>query len=208
MSELLVRRLGQVEYRHSWDAMQRYTRERDPGSADQLWLLEHPRVFTLGRAGRPEHLLDPGDIPVVMADRGGQVTYHGPGQLVVYTLVDLQRLGLGVRDYVHRLEQSVIDLLDNTGIAARRRTGAPGVYVGSAKLAALGLRVQRGCCYHGLALNVNLDLSPYQRINPCGYAGQPVTRLADLGLDWSVDETADRLLAPLCRALGLPRADA
>jgi lipoyl(octanoyl) transferase len=155
-----------------------------------VWLLEHRPVFTLGMNGKPEHLLCPGDIPVVASDRGGQVTYHGPGQLVVYLMLDLRRLGIGVRTLVQTIEQSVIDWLASQGVAAQARRDAPGVYVDGAKIAALGLRVRGGCSYHGLSLNVDMDLEPFRRINPCGYAGMPVTQLRELGIDTPLDEVA------------------
>lgn len=176
-----LRDWGRHEYVPVWRAMQAYNEARDAHTADELWLVEHPPVYTLGLAGKEEHLIDAGSIPVVRVDRGGQVTYHGPGQVVLYTLLDLRRHGLGVRELVMRLEQAVITLLTSYGIYGVRRTGAPGVYVGAAKIAAVGLRVRQGCCYHGLSLNVDLDLAPYARINPCGYAGLAVTQLGDLG---------------------------
>ena len=172
---------GRVEYHAAEAAMRRYTETRDAASPDRLWLLEHPPVFTLGLAGRSGHLLDPGDIPVVRTDRGGQVTYHGPGQLVVYTLLDLRRLGLGVKALVRLLEQAVIDALADWDLPGERRPGAPGVYLAGRKIAALGLRVRRGCSYHGLALNVDPDLAPFGRIDPCGYPGLEVTSLAREG---------------------------
>ncbi|MGH8033188.1 MAG: lipoyl(octanoyl) transferase LipB [Luteimonas sp.] len=174
-----VRRLGRQPYEPVWRAMQRFTDARDDGTADELWTVEHAPVFTLGQAGKPEHVLLPGDIPVLHVDRGGQVTYHGPGQLVVYPLLDIKRLRIGVRDYVCRIEQALIDTLTGFGVAAVRRNGAPGVYVGDAKIAALGIRVRRGRTFHGLALNVDMDLAPFARINPCGYAGLAVTTLVD-----------------------------
>ena len=177
---LVVRHLGQVEYLSAWRAMQQFTDTRNEETADECWLLEHPPVFTQGQAGRAEHVLAPGDIPVVQVDRGGQVTYHGPGQRVAYLLVDLRRRQLGVRALVDVIEQSLVALLGRYGVAAAARPEAPGVYVGEAKIAALGLRVRRGCSYHGLSLNLFLDLAPFARINPCGYAGMPVTRLCDL----------------------------
>jgi lipoyl(octanoyl) transferase len=164
-----VKNLGRSNYRETWQAMQDFTNARDQDTADELWITEHAAVFTQGLNGKPEHLLAPGDIPVVQIDRGGQVTYHGPGQLVLYCLLDIMRLGLGVKALVAVIEQSVIDLLRDYGIDARTRTGAPGVYVGDAKIAALGLRIRKGCCYHGLSLNVDVDLEPFARINPCGY---------------------------------------
>ncbi|GAB4356119.1 MAG: lipoyl(octanoyl) transferase LipB [Immundisolibacter sp.] len=180
MTALRLRRLGQVPYTDALAAMQAFTDRRDAATADEVWLLEHPPVFTLGLAGKPEHVLDAGVVPVLRCDRGGQVTYHGPGQVVLYTLLDLQRAGLGVKRLVSTLEQAVIDLLAQFDIVATRRAGAPGVYVADAKIAALGLRVRRGCCYHGLSFNVAMDLSPFARINPCGYPGLAVTQLRDL----------------------------
>jgi lipoyl(octanoyl) transferase len=176
----VIRHLGRVDYETTWQRMQQFTDRRGAHSADEIWLLEHPPVFTLGMAGRREHLLIPGDIPVVHTDRGGQVTYHGPGQLVVYALIDLRRAGLGVRDLVTGLEQSVIRYTAALGIAAAARREAPGVYVDGRKLASVGIRIRRGASYHGLALNVNMDLEPFQRINPCGFAGLAMTQLSDL----------------------------
>ena len=178
---LTLRRLGLVDYAATWGEMRAFTDARTAATDDELWLLQHPPVFTLGQAGRPEHILDPGTIPVVQSDRGGQVTYHGPGQLVAYLLLDLRRAGLGVKGLVHLLEQAVIDLLAEAGIPAQARSDAPGVYVAEAKIASLGLRVRKGCSYHGLALNVDMDLGPFARINPCGYPGLAVTQLADQG---------------------------
>lgn len=178
---LHLRRLGLEDYAATWGAMRTFTDARTATSVDELWLVEHPPVFTLGQAGRPEHILAPGAIPVVRSDRGGQVTYHGPGQLVAYLLLDLKRAGLGVKGLVHLLEASVIGLLADCGIHAEVRPEAPGVYVAGAKIASLGLRVRHGCSYHGLALNVDMDLGPFTRINPCGYPGLAVTQLADLG---------------------------
>jgi lipoyl(octanoyl) transferase len=173
--------LGRVAYEPTWRAMQRYTQERGADSADQIWLLEHEPVFTLGMNADPSHLLAPGDIPVVQIDRGGQVTYHGPGQLVVYPLIDIRRAGLGVRDLVNALERSVIDYVAQFGVQAHCRANAPGVYVEDRKLASVGLRIRRGASYHGLALNVRMDLEPFARINPCGYAGLEMTELSRLG---------------------------
>ncbi len=177
---ILLRRLGVVDYRSCWQAMRSFTDQRTPESDDALWLVEHPPVFTQGQAGRPEHLLDAGDIPVVQSDRGGQITYHGPGQLIAYVLLDLRRLRIGVRQLVDALEGSVIDLLAAFDVVASARADAPGVYVDGAKIASLGLRVRHGCSYHGIALNLDLDLTPFRRINPCGHAGLPMTRLVDL----------------------------
>jgi lipoyl(octanoyl) transferase len=187
--------LGYQDYSSVWLAMRRYTDERNEASADQLWFVEHPPVFTLGQASRPEHLLDVGEIPVVQSDRGGQVTYHGPGQLIMYVMLDLRRRKLGVRALVTHLELAVIELLKALNIESRIRQGAPGVYVGKAKVASLGLRVRQGCSYHGLALNVDMDLEPFKRINPCGYPGLAVTRLADLGVTASRQELAFQLCA-------------
>ncbi|MCZ6771511.1 MAG: lipoyl(octanoyl) transferase LipB [Proteobacteria bacterium] len=178
---VVLRDLGSIDYEQAWHAMQNFTRSRSSSSDDELWAVEHPAIFTQGRAGKSEHLLAPGEIPVVNSDRGGQVTYHGPGQLVLYTLLNVKRLGIGPRELVRRLEQSLIDYLDLLGIAAERRAGAPGVYVGAAKVAALGLRIRNGYSYHGIALNIAMDLEPFSRINPCGYAGLAVTQLSDLG---------------------------
>lgn len=182
--------------------MRRFTDERHAGTADEIWFLEHPPVFTLGMNAAPGHVLAPGDIPVVQTDRGGQVTYHGPGQLVVYPLIDLRRAKLGVRDVVTALERSVIQLVAELGVAAEARRGAPGIYVGDRKLGSVGLRIRRHCSYHGLAVNVNLDLEPFGRINPCGYRGLQMTRLADLGGPQSVERAADALEPHLLRALG------
>lgn len=201
MQRPVLRYRGVVEYAAAFAAMQQFSALRTGATPDEIWFLQHPPVYTLGLSARSEHLLDPGDIPVVHADRGGQVTYHGPGQLVIYTLLDLKRSGLQIRPLVTRLEQSVIDLLDDFGIAADRKAGAPGVYVAGAKIAALGVRVRRGCCYHGIALNVSLDLAPYRGINPCGYAGLAVTRLADLGIEADCNEVARRLAPHLLRNL-------
>ncbi len=198
-----IRRLGRVEYEPAWRAMQRFTEERTAGTPDEIWLLEHPPVFTLGANASRAHLIAPGDIPVVQIDRGGQVTYHGPGQLVVYPLIDLRRLGLGIRDFVTALERAVIGLAAQFGIAAAGRRGAPGVYVGGEKLASIGVRVRRNGSYHGLALNVALDLEPFSRINPCGYQGLKMTQLAALGGPRSVWECADALEPHLRRALAM-----
>ena len=180
LPELVLRELGQVEYLPTLQAMQDFTDSRTAQTPDELWLLQHPRVFTQGQAGKPEHVLAAGDIPVIQVDRGGQVTYHGPGQWVLYLLVDLRRRHLGVRDLVDLIERSIVALLAEYGIQAQPWPQAPGVYVGSEKIASLGLRVRRGCSYHGLALNVDLDLEPVRRINPCGYAGLEVTSMARL----------------------------
>jgi lipoyl(octanoyl) transferase len=200
---LRVRRLGQVDYRRTWDSMRDFTDRRGPDTGDELWLLEHPPVFTLGQAARPEHVLDAGDIPVVQTDRGGQVTYHGPGQLVAYLLLDLRRAGIGVKRLVNLLEQAVVDLLAERGVAAAARPDAPGVYVDGAKIASVGLRVRHGCSYHGIALNVDADLEPFRRINPCGYAGLAVARLCDLVPGADVLEVGASLAAGIAGGLGL-----
>lgn len=182
LHDVVLRHLGRRDYLPVWQVMQRFTDQRDATTRDELWLVEHPPVFTVGLNGKPEHLLAPGDIPVVKVDRGGQVTYHGPGQIVLYFLLDLRRRGLGVRALVSLMEQAVIDLLAGYHIKAESRREAPGVYVNGAKIAALGLRVRKGCSYHGLALNVEMDLEPFARINPCGYPGLAVTELRALGV--------------------------
>ena len=194
-----VRTLGRVAYEPTWRAMQAFTRSREAATPDDIWLLEHPPVFTLGLAGRREHVLDPGDIPVVTADRGGQVTYHGPGQAVAYVLLDLRRLGIGVKELVRRLEEAAIDVLAQYRIDGERIHGKPGVYVEGAKIAAVGLRIARGCSYHGLALNVDLDLEPFARIDPCGYPGLRSTRMADLGVRDSISAVQQKLGESLSR---------
>jgi lipoyl(octanoyl) transferase len=199
----LVRDLGRQAYEPVWRGMQRFTSERDEGTPDEIWLVEHDPVFTLGQAGKAEHVLMPGDIPVIHVDRGGQVTYHGPGQIVAYPLLDLRRLGIGVREYVCRLEQAVIDTLAEWNITGVRREGAPGVYVGDAKIASLGIRVRHGRAFHGLAFNIAMDLEPFRRINPCGYAGLRVTSVLDLGGPSGVEEVKPVLLDQLARQFGL-----
>jgi lipoyl(octanoyl) transferase len=199
----ILRWLGRVDYEPTWRAMQRFNDRRGPGTPDEIWFLEHPPVFTQGMNGRPEHLLAPGDIPVVAIDRGGQVTYHGPGQLVVYPLLDLRRLRIGIRELVIALERAVAGLAREHGIDAAGRRDAPGVYCGGRKLASLGLRVRRGASYHGLALNVDMDLEPFRRINPCGYQGLEMTQLASLGARLTVREAAAELAPWLCAELGL-----
>jgi lipoyl(octanoyl) transferase len=203
MADIVVRYLGPQPYVATWEAMRRFTDERTAGTPSELWLLEHPPVYTLGQAGKAEHIHDPGDIPVVHTDRGGQVTYHGPGQLIAYLLVDLRQLGKGVRGLVTALEQSVIALLDAYGVAAEARHDAPGVYVNRCKIASLGLRVRRGCTYHGLALNVAMDLEPFSRIDPCGYPGLAVTQLSAFGVSMTVQDAGIALLPHLCHSLGL-----
>ncbi|HET7728927.1 MAG TPA: lipoyl(octanoyl) transferase LipB [Usitatibacter sp.] len=205
---IVVRRLGLVAYRPTWRAMQAFTAARGPGAPDQIWTLEHPRVFTLGLAGRPEHVLAPGDIPVERTDRGGQVTYHGPGQAVAYLLLDLGRRKLGVRELVRRIEGATVELLRGYGLEGARREGMPGVYVGGAKIAAIGLRVSRGCTYHGVALNSTVDLEPFSRIDPCGYPGLAATRLADHGVRDSMDAVQQKLAEALARAVTPAQAGA
>jgi lipoyl(octanoyl) transferase len=200
----LLKYLGRVPYEPTWHAMQRFTDTRDETTRDEIWLLEHPSIFTLGLNGKPEHVLAAGDIPVVQIDRGGQVTYHGPGQLVVYPLIDLRRHKLGVRELVMALEKAVIDTAAEWGIAAEAKREAPGVYVSGRKLASVGLRIRRGCSYHGLAFNVAMDLEPFQRINPCGYQGLEIIDLARLGVPRSTREVATALAPKLLAALGLP----
>lgn len=196
-----------LEYVPVWEAMQAFTAARTAETPDELWLLTHAPVFTQGQAGKPEHVLSPGDIPVVQIDRGGQVTYHGPGQLVVYLLLDVRRRGLGVRELVERIEQGVIDVLAAQGIVAEAQRKAPGVYVNGAKIAALGLRIRQGCSYHGLSFNIDMDLTPFARINPCGYQGMAVTQLRDLLPASSVpadlvERTAQTLTLALAKRLG------
>jgi lipoyl(octanoyl) transferase len=197
----VARHLGRAEYEPTWRAMQAFTARRTPDTPDELWLLEHPPVYTLGQAGKREHLIAATDLPLVPIDRGGQITYHGPGQLVAYVLVDLRRRGYGIRELVTRMEQAVIDLLAAEGVAAARLAGAPGVYVDGAKIAALGLRVKHGCTYHGLAFNVDMDLAPFATINPCGYAGMAVTQCRDLGVNWSMPAAERALTDALQRAI-------
>jgi lipoyl(octanoyl) transferase len=201
--QLQLRELGLVDYQPTLDAMKTFTDDRDVETPDELWLLQHPQVFTQGQAGKAEHVLAPGDIPVIQVDRGGQVTYHGPGQWVIYLMVDIRRHQLGVRDLVTLIEQSIVQLLGEYGIDGAARADAPGVYVAGDKIAALGLRVRRGCSYHGLSLNVDMDLEPFQRINPCGYEGLQVTSMAQL-LEAAPDMEAvgRRLLAILSERLG------
>jgi len=198
----ILRWLGRAEYEPIWRAMQRFVEERAPDTADELWFLEHPPVFTLGMNSRPEHLLAPGDIPVVQIDRGGQVTYHGPGQLVVYPLLDLGRAGLGVRKLVEGIERAIVGAVAQWGIEAVGRRDAPGVYVAGRKLASIGLRIRKGCSYHGLALNVAMDLEPFRRINPCGYAGLEMTQVSELGGPADLRAVADALAPRLLESLG------
>ncbi len=197
----IVKRLGRVAYEPTFAAMQAFTAERTAETPDELWIVEHPPVYTLGQAGKPEHILHDIGIPLVKIDRGGQVTYHGPGQVVIYLLLDLHRLGIKVRELVNAIEQAVIDLLAEQGVTAERRDGAPGVYVGEAKIAALGLRIRNGCSYHGVSLNVDMDLSPFAAINPCGYAGLQVVQTRDLNLPLTPHEAGERLSQHLLQQL-------
>lgn len=201
-SKLIVRHLGRRAYEPVWQAMREFTDARNEDTPDELWLVEHDPVFTQGLAGKPEHVLNPGNIPIVQTDRGGQVTYHGPGQVVAYPLIDLKRRELGVRCLVNELEQSVIDLLAERGVRAERQEGAPGVFVGGAKIASIGLKVRHQRSYHGLAFNVDMDLSPFAMINPCGYAGLEMTQLNDQAGPVSWSEAADALTTALCMRLG------
>lgn len=200
--EIIIRNLLMTDYQMAWDAMMRFNRQRDTATPDEIWCLEHPPVYTLGMAGKREHILRTSTIPIINSDRGGQVTYHGPGQLIVYLLLDLHRKQLRIKKLVTLIEQSIIDFCRLNDIDAERRTGAPGVYVAGQKLAALGIRVKKGCCYHGLALNVDMDLHPYNNINPCGYAGLQVTQLKDLGCELTLFDTAKLLLPCLLQNLG------
>jgi lipoyl(octanoyl) transferase len=203
---LLARHLGQADYARTWHKMQAFTDSRSADTPDEAWFLQHTPVFTLGRNAKQEHLHETGDIPVIQVDRGGQVTYHGPGQLVVYTLLDLTRRQLGVQSLVRILEQVVIDLLATHGLVATRRDKAPGVYVDGRKIAALGLRVRRGCSFHGLSLNVDMDLTPFSMINPCGYPGLQVTQLSDVGVTESLEEITRQFQAHFERLLDNPES--
>ncbi|WP_372981130.1 lipoyl(octanoyl) transferase LipB, partial [Marinobacter sediminum] len=207
MADLIVRSLGQQPYMETWEAMKAFTAERDETVTDELWCLEHPRVYTQGQAGKAEHILAPGDIPVIPVDRGGQVTYHGPGQLVIYLMIDLSRRKLGVRALVDQIEQAIVRTLAELDIEAAPRADAPGVYVGESKIASLGLRVRRGCSFHGLALNVAMDMEPFRRINPCGYAGLPMSQVSDFSPDATVAELERRLAAQLVAGLGASAVD-
>ncbi len=203
MNDALIRYLPRVDYTPCWQAMRTLTDGRTADTTDELWVLEHPPVFTLGQAGKPEHVLNAGDIPVVNSDRGGQVTYHGPGQTVIYLMLDIKRLGLGSRGLVSAIEQGIIDFLASHGINAANRDDAPGVYVNGAKIASLGLRIRRGASYHGLAINRDMDLSPWQRINPCGHVGQPMTTLSEQGVMLDRHTMEQQLVTLLAKRLGL-----
>jgi len=198
---LNIRHLGQSDYTPVWQAMQTFTDNRDEKTADEIWLVQHPPVFTQGQTGRAEHLLATGDIPVVQVDRGGQVTYHGPGQIVAYTLIDIKRMELGVRALVNGLEEAIITVLNSYDVDAERLPGAPGIYVGGTKIASLGLRIRNGRSFHGLALNVDMDLEPFQRINPCGYEGMQVTNLSAFA-PVNMTEVEARLISSLVGVLG------
>ena len=200
-NRLSVRRLGLTGYEPVWRDMQSFTDSRDESSGDELWLVQHPPVFTQGQAGKAEHVLASGDIPVIQVDRGGQVTYHGPGQIVAYPLVDIKRKGIAVREFVNQIETAIIDVLAHYGVKGERIEGAPGIYVGGDKIASLGLRVRRGCTFHGMSFNIDMDLEPFQRINPCGYAGLQVTQLSAMApVDFQ--EVEDRLIDSLAQHLG------
>jgi lipoyl(octanoyl) transferase len=190
-----------ADYEPVWREMQAFTDSRDKQTPDQLWLVQHPPVFTQGQAGKAEHVLAPGDIPVIQVDRGGQVTYHGPGQIVAYPLVDIRRKGIGVREFVNRIEESIISVLSHYGVEGQRVAGAPGIYIDGNKVASLGLRVRRGCTFHGLAFNIDMDLEPFHRINPCGYAGLQVTQLSDLAVV-TFDQAEQQLVENLAQQLG------
>ncbi|OGS90216.1 MAG: octanoyltransferase [Gallionellales bacterium GWA2_60_18] len=201
VAQPIIHSLGLVEYVPTWDAMQRFTAERTSETRDEIWLVQHPPTYTQGQAGKPEHLLRPTHIPLVKIDRGGQITYHGPGQIVAYLLLDLRRWKINVRELVRLMEQAVIDLLGEYGVAAHGREDAPGVYVNDAKIAALGLKIKNGCCYHGLALNVDMNLAPFANINPCGYAGLRVTQTCELGITASINELQAELAQNLIHRL-------
>lgn len=202
MTNLIIRQLGTADYTETWHQMKNFTLERTSDTADEFWEVEHPKVFTQGQAGKPEHLLFPGDIPVVQTDRGGQVTYHGPGQLVLYLMVDLRRRGLSVRDMVSGIERAVIRLLKDFGLEANNDPCAPGVYIDGNKICALGLRVKRGCTYHGLSLNLDMDLEPFSRINPCGYTNLKVVQLKDFGVQIKMTQIVPTLIDYLKTELG------
>ena len=199
---LIIRDLGMQDYEPIWQAMQAFTTERDENTEDELWCLEHPPVFTMGLNGKNKHLLNIDNIPVINIDRGGQVTYHGPGQLIIYTLIDLQRLQIGVKDLVNNIEQSIIKLLDQYGINAQGKENAPGVYVDGEKIAALGLRIKKNKSYHGLSLNIDMDLSPFQQINPCGYEGLAITQVKNLTANNNFDSIKKDLTLNLSQLLG------
>ena len=200
-AQVALKNLGMQPYLEVWQAMQQFTRERSRPDVSEIWMVQHPPVFTLGQAGKPEHLLNPGDIPVINSDRGGQVTYHGPGQLVLYTLLDLHELGIGVRSLVEKLEQAVINFLSAHHIDSQANRNAPGVYVEGKKIAALGLKIRKGFSYHGLSFNIDMDLEPFSRINPCGYQGLEVTQLKDLNVIMTTDQVAPELINKMAETL-------
>ncbi len=198
---LIIRHLGRMDYEPVWQAMQKFTDERDHETVDELWLVEHPPVFTQGLAGKAEHILAAGDIPVIQVDRGGQVTYHGPGQIVAYPMINLRRHGIGVKSLVHGIEQAIIDTVAQYDVHAERKDNAPGVYVDGAKIASLGLRIRKACSFHGLAFNIDMDLEPFQRINPCGFSGLQVIQLADLANDVNINTVEQQLIEAFCHQL-------
>ena len=200
---IIVKHLGRRDYEPVWRQMQQFTNQRDKTTADELWLVEHPPVFTQGLAGKAEHVLAAGDIPVIQVDRGGQVTYHGPGQIVAYPMINLKRLGIGVKSLVNGIEQAIIDTVALYDIKAKRKENAPGVYVDGRKIASLGLRIRQGCSFHGLAFNIDMDLEPFQRINPCGFLGLEVIQLADLAAGVQIETVEQQLIHTLCQQLNL-----
>ncbi len=200
-ADLVIKHLGFSEYEPVWRAMQSFTDDRDKATLDQLWVVEHPSVFTQGQAGKPEHILDSGDIPIIQVDRGGQVTYHGPGQIVMYPMIDLKRHKMGIKALVNGIEEALIQTLAKYHVMAKRKENAPGVYVEGKKIASLGLRVRKGCTFHGLAFNIDMDLNPFLRINPCGYAGLEVTQLSELSTGVDISDVQDQLIQQLCQQL-------
>jgi len=199
---IIVRQLGRRDYKSVWEEMKTFTEERDANTASEIWIVEHDPVFTQGQAGKPEHLLNPGNIQVIQSDRGGQVTYHGPGQLVIYLLLSLREIGLGVRGLITAMENSVIKVLKKHNIEAKARSDAPGVYVDDAKIAALGLRVKRGYSYHGLSFNIDMDLEPFKRINPCGHQDMQVTQTSSLGIEANIEQLTTELLEIFTQEIG------
>ncbi len=202
-----VKYLGTIEYQDAWEAMKCFTNARTDQTPDEIWIVEHPPVYTLGQAGKAEHLLKQTHIPVIRTDRGGQITYHGPGQLIVYTLINIKRKGIGIRALVSRLEDSVIALLKDNNIPANSEPSAPGIYVGGAKICSIGLRIRKGCSFHGLALNVDMDLSPFRSINPCGYPGMQVIKMTDFKSNVNIDVVSKQLIAHLMSHLGYNNAE-
>ena len=201
IGNIKIKQLGMVGYLATWQAMKEFTNERSAMTQDEIWLLQHPPIYTQGLAGKPEHLLQGNNIEVIKTDRGGQITYHGPGQIIVYLLLDMRRLKLGVRELVTRMENAVVDLLKSYDIHAESRADAPGVYVDSAKIAALGLKIKRGYCYHGIALNVDMDLTPFSNINPCGYTNLQVTQTKNLGITDSIETISNKLTTHLIKQI-------